>query len=137
MAIRSHCSHSMIDEEEEEGEEEAEEVEEVEVDFSSSFSSSPSSSAALTFHVPSNTRIIEHDPSSSTYLVSLRSRQWLSRRRTVSVLKRNLLACSSSDEARTPSSETTVSEEQHCWKFFVGFDFCVLFGWNERERERA
>ena len=130
MAIRSHCSHSMSDDDDDDEEEEEEEV-----DFPSSSPSPSSFSAGLTFHVPSNTRIIEHEPSSSTYLVSLRSRQWLSRSLTVSVLKRNLLACSSSDEALTPSSETTVSEEQHCFFFFRFFGFLIGEG-VERERVR-
>jgi len=115
--MRSHCSHSTIDDDDDDDEEEVEEIEiddddddddDKEVELSSSSVSTP-----VTFHVPSKTRIMLHDPSSSTYLVSRRSRQWLSLRRTVSVLNRNLVACSSSDEALTPSSEMTDSEEQH------------------------
>lgn len=120
MDMRSHCSHSTIDDDDDEEEEPEAEVE---VDDETP-SSSSSSSAGVTFHVPSNTRIIEHDPSSKTYLVSRRSRQWLSLSLTATVLKRNFVACSSSEEASTPSSEMTVSEEQHCWifwRFFLSF----------------
>ena len=156
MAIRSHCSHSTIDEEEEEEEEEGVEGDDVEVEEeveeSSSApdgageSSSSFSGAGLTLHVPSKTRIIEQLPSSSTYLVSRASRQWLSRSLTARFLKRNLVACSSSDEALTPSSERAVREEQH-WKERIVFYCCVSISIpggkvgfrreGEREKERA
>ena len=151
MAIRSHCSHSTIDEEEDEEEEgvEGDDVE-VEEDVESSSapdgpgeSSSSFSGAGLTLHVPSKTRIIEQLPSSSTYLVSRASRQWLSRSLTARVLKRNLVACSSSDEALTPSSERAVREEQHWGErivfFIVVFRFRLgegKWGSGEKERER-